>query len=75
MVALETMDLENNDLGHGPLMESSMGRELVGLSRMQCLNLAQNGLANLPDIISDFCSLRILDLTNNKCAFLSIRFL
>lgn len=58
---LETLDLENNCLGP----DGFAGAGLAGLPRVQCLNLAQNMLARLPDVIHGLATLRILDLTDN----------
>lgn len=66
MTALETLDLENNNLGLASSPEGGMPAELVALTRLQCLNLTQNKLAKIPDVVVKFNSLRILDLTNNR---------
>lgn len=67
MTALETLDLENNNLGLASSPEGGMPAGLVALTRLQCLNLTQNKLAKIPDVVVKFSSLRILDLTNNRC--------
>ena len=66
MTALETLDLENNELGLMEHFEGSMARDLLSLTRLQCLNLAQNKLLRLPDVVVEFVALHILDLTNNR---------
>lgn len=68
MMALETLDLENNKLGQTEYPEGGMAHQLATLASVQCLNLAQNMLIKLPDVVVGFGGLRILDLTNNKCA-------
>ena len=65
MKALEALDLENNELGQTEYPEAGMGSQLVALTCMQCLNLAQNLLVKLPDVVYGLGALRILDLTNN----------
>ena len=66
MTALETLDLENNNLGRTDVPEGGMPSGLLTLTRMQCLNLTQNSLAKIPDVVAKFTTLRILDLTNNR---------
>jgi len=83
MTSLETLDLENNNLGAAhrvagamdeegePLGEAhdGMGQELQALTRMQCLNLTKNRLLKVPDVVAQFVALRILDLTDNGFVF------
>lgn len=66
MTSLETLDLENNNLGFNTVLEGGMPSELVSLTRLQCLNLTQNKLNKIPDVVVKFGGLRILDLTNNR---------
>ena len=77
MTSLETLDLENNNLGGletavaevGGTIEvarDGMGEELHKLKRMQCLNLTKNKLRKIPDVVTQFLALRILDLTDNE---------
>ena len=70
MTALETLDLENNELGGTVSPDGGFCSGLVALTRMQCLNVAQCKLHKLPDVVVGFVALRILDLTNNKCVHL-----
>ena len=78
MTSLETLDLENNNLGglevvvaeDGRTMDAArdgLGGELHTLKRMQCLNLTKNKLRKIPDVVTQFVALRILDLTDNEC--------
>ena len=78
MTSLETLDLENNNLGGLEMVVSEdggtvevarggMGEELHMLKRMQCLNLTKNKLRKIPDVVTQFVALRILDLTDNEC--------
>ena len=67
MTSLETLDLENNNLGLNLSEDGGMPAQLVSLTRLQCLNLTQNKLSKVPDVVVKFGSLRILDLTNNRC--------
>ena len=78
MTSLETLDLENNNLGglevvvaeDGGTVEvarDGLGEELHTLKRMQCLNLTKNKLRKIPDVVTQFVALRILDLTDNEC--------
>ena len=78
MTSLETLDLENNNLGgletvvaeDGGTVEvarDGMAEELHTLKRMQCLNLTKNKLRKIPDVVTKFVALRILDLTDNEC--------
>ncbi|KAK9866273.1 hypothetical protein WJX84_010719 [Apatococcus fuscideae] len=63
---LETLDLEDNELGLEDGSAAVMGRSLTSLSRLQCLNVAQCRLSHLPAIVERLSGLRILDLTNNR---------
>ena len=63
---LETLDLEDNELGAEDGGARAMGQCLTGLSRLQCLNVAQCRLSHLPVLVERLCGLRILDLTNNR---------
>ena len=65
MTSLETLDLENNNLGLTASPEGGMSPHLVSLKRLQCLNLTQNGLDRIPSVVVKFGSLRILDFTDN----------
>ena len=69
---LETLALEDNELGAEDGGGMAMGQCLTGLSRLQCLNVAQCRLSHLPVLVERLCGLRILDLTNNRSG--TIRF-
>lgn len=65
---LETLDLEDNELGAEDGGAGAMGHSLTSLSRLQCLNVAQCRLSHLPHLVERLHGLRILDLTNNRSA-------
>ncbi len=68
---LETLDLEDNELGAEDGRLGPSGQTLTSLSRLQCLNVAQCRLTHLPLIVERLSGLRILDLTNNRSANIS----
>lgn len=63
---LETLDLEDNELGAEDGGAGAIGHSLTSLSRLQCLNVAQCRLSHLPSLVERLHGLRILDLTNNR---------
>ena len=66
--AVETVDLEDNDLGDDGGPAGGLPPSLSALTRLACLNIAQCKLARLPPVVERLPGLRILDLTNNRLA-------
>ena len=55
-------------LGAAPLPEGAFPAGIAGLSRLQWLNIARCELQHVPSLVERLSALRILDLTNNRCA-------
>ena len=53
---LETLDLEDNELGAEDGGAGAIGQSLTSLSRLQCLNVAQCRLSHLPSIVERLCT-------------------
>lgn len=62
---LQTLDLEENDLGNPVLANWGSATSWTSL---KCLNIASCCLTEIPHSLLSLSSLRILDLTNNLCA-------
>ena len=67
---LETLDLEDNLLGTAQQPEGAFPPGMAGLSRLQWLNIARCELQQVPHLVERLSALRILDLTNNRSAWL-----
>ena len=55
-------------LGAASLPEGAFPAGIAGLSRLQWLNIARCELQHVPSLVERLSALRILDLTNNRCA-------
>jgi hypothetical protein len=64
--ALETVDLEDNDLGDALAPHYGLPPSMARLTRLQCLNIAQCKLPAVPPAVEGLVGLRILDVTNNR---------